>query len=184
MECSSGNGCFPQCRKRLRLHYDSAAAFVGFKKAGRSSFNIICQASISGVLSKTELGSSLQPAQTLECIAGGGALVETGTKEFAGELHHEQPLVFNNGTAVIILYGFLSNLDELFKWIESDKAAESYSGSYGLCGSLSSRRFQSQSHAAEALLELYSQTGRRDHLIMLSELQVCAILCPVSAVRC
>ena len=107
--------------------------------------------------------------------AGGGAIVETGTKEFAGELHHEQPLVYNNGTAVIILYGCLSNLEELFKWISSDKVAGSHSNSYGICGSLSSSRFQSQSHAAEALLEVYSQTGRRDHLIMLSELQVRAM---------
>lgn len=117
-------------------------------------------------------------------FAGGGALVETGTKKFAGEVHHEQPLVFNNGTAVIILYGFLSNLDELCKWIESDKLVGSHSSSYG---SLSSRRFQSQSHAAEALLQVYAQTGRRDHLIMLSELQVCscpAILCPNFAVTC
>lgn len=105
-------------------------------------------------------------------LAGGGAVVETGTKDFAGELHHEQPLVYNNGTAVIILYGFLSNLEELFKWLESDKLAGSHSSCNGLGGSLSSRRLQSQSHAAEALLEVYSQTGRHDHLIMLSELQV------------
>lgn len=123
----------------------------------------------------------LQPALALcpaLAAAGGGAIVETGTKEFAGELHHEQPLVYNNGTAVIILYGFLSNLEELFKWIESDKVAGSYSTSKGLGGSLSSRRLQRQSHAAEALLEVYSQTGRRDHLIMLSELQVCSLTCP------
>lgn len=108
--------------------------------------------------------------------AGGGAIVETGTKEFAGELHHEQPLVYNNGTAVVILYGFLSNLEELFKWIESDKVAGSHSTSNRLSGSLSSRRLQRQSHAAEALLEVYSQTGRGDHLIMLSELQVCSLM--------
>ena len=107
----------------------------------------------------------------MHCL-GGGALIETGTKEFAGELHHEQPLVYSNGTAVIILYGFLSNLEELFRWIETDKGAGSCSSSYGLGGSLSSRRFQSQSHAAEALLEVYSQTRSNDHLIMLSELQV------------
>ena len=113
-------------------------------------------------------------------VTGGGAIIETGTKEFAGELHHEQPLVHNNGTAVIILYGFLSNLEELFRWIESDKVAGSYSTSKGFGGSLSSRRFQRQSHAAEALLEVYSQTGRRDHLIMLSELQVCSPFSPLS----
>ena len=134
------------------------------------------------------MASLLQPALPLcpaPAVAGGGAIVETGTKEFAGELHHEQPLVYNNGSAVIILYGFLSNLEEVFKWIEGDKVAGPHSTVKGLGatvkglgGSLSSRRFQRQSHAAEALLDVYSQTGRRDHLILLSELQVCSLTFP------
>jgi len=103
---------------------------------------------------------------------GGGAVVETGTKEFAGQLHHEQPLIHCSGTAVIILYGFLSNLDELFKRIDADSCSGTHAYSFGDGGSLSSRRFYSQSHAAEALLEVYLQTKASDLLIMLSELQV------------
>jgi len=103
---------------------------------------------------------------------GGGAVVETGTKEFAGQLHHEQPLIHCSGTAVIILYGFLSNLDELFKRIDADSCSGAHAYSFGDGGSLSSRRFYSQSHAAEALLEVYLQTKASDLLIMLSELQV------------
>ncbi|DBA86192.1 hypothetical protein WJX77_012289 [Trebouxia sp. C0004] len=103
-------------------------------------------------------------------LPGGGAIVETGTKEFAGQLHHEQPLIHCSGTAVIILYGFLSNLDELFKRnADSCSGAHAYSFEDG--GSLSSRRFYSQSHAAEALLEVYLQTKASNLLIMLSELQ-------------
>ena len=103
---------------------------------------------------------------------GGGAIVETGTKEFAGEVHHEQPVIHCSDTAVIILHGFLSNEDELFKRLDTGCNSGCHSYSYGQEGSLSSRRFQSQRHAAEALLEVYLQTKPSDLLIMLSELQV------------
>jgi len=118
---------------------------------------------------------------------GGGAVVETGTKEFAGQLHHEQPLIHCSGTAVIILYGFLSNLDELFKRIDADSCSGAHAYSFGDGGSLSSRRFYSQSHAAEALLEVYLQTKASDLLIMLSELQVALsmfIFCISSIAAC
>lgn len=106
------------------------------------------------------------------CDTGGGAIVETGTKEFAGEVHHEQPVIHCSDTAVIIVHGFLSNMDELFKRMDTGCSSGCQSYSYGQEGSLSSRRFQSQRHAAEALLEVYLQTKPSDLLIMLSELQV------------
>ena len=105
-------------------------------------------------------------------LAGGGAIVETGAKDFAGELHHEQPLIYCNGSAIIILYGFLSNVEELLRMVEKDAASPSFFKRMHGNASLSSRRFQSQSFAAEALLQVYLQTKCSNLLIMLSELQV------------
>ena len=62
-------------------------------------------------------------------------------------------------------------MDELLKMVEKDDASPSYSKRV-LGGSLSSRRFQNQSSAAEALLQVYLQTKGSNLLIMLSELQV------------
>ena len=55
--------------------------------------------------------------------------------------------------------------------VEKDDANPSYS-KRSLGGSLSSRRFHTQSSAAEALLQVYLQTKGTNLLIMLSELQV------------
>lgn len=103
----------------------------------------------------------------MHCL-GGGALVECGVREVAGELHHLQPLIYRSSTAIIIFYGFLSNVDELANRLD----VEVPSGfSFGRAKSrLYSRGLHGE--AAEALLELYLNTHANDLLIMLSELQV------------
>ena len=94
-------------------------------------------------------------------------------REVAGELQHVQPLIYRSSTAIIIFYGFLSNVDELAKRLEAE-------GSVGLPfgrtaaakAKLYTGQSQHHSEAAEALLELYLHTRANDLLIMLSELQV------------
>lgn len=103
--------------------------------------------------------------------------MECGVREVAGELHHVQPLIYRSSTAIIIFYGFLSNVDELAKRLEAE--AEGPLGlSFNKAPAAKSRLFvsrkQHQTEAAEALLEVYLQTHSNDLLIMLSELQVCA----------
>lgn len=103
--------------------------------------------------------------------------MECGVREVAGELHHVQPLIYRSSTAIIIFYGFLSNVDELAKRLEAE--AEGPLGfSFNKAPAAKSRLFvsrpQHQTEAAEALLEVYLQTHANDLLIMLSELQVCA----------
>lgn len=120
-----------------------------------------------GEVSFTQLLTSI-------CSSGGGALVECGVREVAGELQHVQPLIYRSSTAIIIFYGFLSNVDELAKRLEAE-------GSVGLPfgrtaaakAKLYTGQSQHHSEAAEALLELYLHTRANDLLIMLSELQVC-----------
>lgn len=102
--------------------------------------------------------------------AGGGALVERGVREVAGELHHSQPLIYRSSTAIIIFYGFLSNVDELAKRLEAEGSAGTCFGKAHLNGY--DARQQTHGEAAEALLELYLNTRANDLLIMLSELQV------------
>ena len=99
--------------------------------------------------------------------------MECGVREVAGELHHVQPLIYRSSAAIIILYGFLSHVDELVKRLEAEsrEGLDIPRSSYARSNALGVNA-QSHHEAAEALLEVYLQTRANDLLIMLSELQV------------
>lgn len=125
----------------------------------------------------TSPSASVSSSPQTYVYPGAGIAVKYGLHEIAEGLYRVSPHIFSVNDALVVFYGYLSNLSEVSRSIKRKVVGSPLATLEGRRGlsptSTLERNRDLGSLTAETILQMYLETKEGEELIFLSELQVC-----------